>query len=98
MQRTRGLAIALLLALAACSRPQAPPAPAEPGASVRLPDDVIPQAYAISLTPDLAHMTFAGAATITLDVKRPTRTLVLNALDLGIERASLDGGAPGKVG
>ena len=99
MQRTVALALAvLLLALTSCSRPQAPAGPPEPGASVRLPDDVIPQAYAISLTPDLSHMTFAGAVTITIDVRRPVKALVLNALDLAIERASLDGGAPAKVG
>ena len=98
MQRTAALAITvLLLSLAACSRPQAPHAPPEPGASVRLPDDVVPESYAISLAPDLARMTFAGAVSITVDVRRPTKALVLNALDLSIARASLDGGAPAKV-
>ena len=99
MPRAVAFAITVLLvALTSCTKSPAPPGPPVPGASVRLPDDVIPQAYAISLTPDLAHMTFAGAVTITIDVRRPVKALVLNALDLVIERASLDGGGPAKVG
>ena len=71
MHRLLAIAFTALL-LAACSRPPAPQSPPEPGAAVRLTDDVIPQAYAISLTPDLAHMTFAGSVSIAVDVRRPT--------------------------
>ncbi len=57
----------------------------------KLPKHVVPVHYALALAPDLDKLTFAGAATIDIDVKAPTATLVLNALDLRIEAAAVTG-------
>ncbi|HTV53051.1 MAG TPA: M1 family metallopeptidase [Steroidobacteraceae bacterium] len=56
-----------------------------------LPDDVIPTHYDLEITPDAGHLRFSGHVSIDLQVQRPTRTIVLNALDLTFERVSLAG-------
>lgn len=89
--------LGLVLALGACSRPavrapEAPQGPAgEPGAALRLPDTVRPISYRIDVTPDAAALTFTGSESIEVAVGSPVRAIVLNALDLTIARASLDG-------
>ena len=99
MSRLLAVALAvLILALVGCGKPKPPPGPPLPGASIRLPDTAAPEAYAVRLTPDLEHMVFTGAVTIALDVRQPTRTLTLNALDLSIDRASVDGRPVKSVG
>ncbi|SFP63240.1 M1 family metallopeptidase [Sphingomonas rubra] len=60
-------------------------------AAGQLPTGVVPVLYDISVRPDAAALTFTGEETITVDVKTPTRTLVLNAADLRITRATFDG-------
>ncbi|MEP6956160.1 MAG: M1 family metallopeptidase, partial [Chthoniobacterales bacterium] len=57
----------------------------------KLPKQVVPQEYAIRIAPDVTKHTFAGSETIKLEVRQPTRELVLNALELEIASASLDG-------
>jgi aminopeptidase N len=56
----------------------------------QLPKQVIPRHYAISLSPDAKAQTFEGTETIEIEVREPTRRLVLNALELDISRARLD--------
>ena len=97
----------LALAVAACSKPapkapQAPSAapaanPAKPGSALRLPDTVQPVSYRIDLTPDAQRLTFTGSETIQLKVSQPASSIVLNALDLSISRASLDGRAATRI-
>ncbi|MGI8482042.1 MAG: M1 family metallopeptidase, partial [Chthoniobacterales bacterium] len=57
----------------------------------KLPKQVVPEEYAVKISPDLAKLTFAGSETVKLDVREPVRELVLNANELQIKRASLDG-------
>src|SRR6185295_2866934 len=52
-----------------------------------------PRAYRLALEPDLDAFTFKGEVTIDLDVKSPTREIVIHAANLEIASARL-GGAP----
>jgi len=56
-----------------------------------LPKDIVPVEYVLHLRPDIGARTFRGTQTITLDVRRPTRSIVMNALELDIAAASLNG-------
>jgi aminopeptidase N len=59
----------------------------------KLPKQVVPEEYAIRIVPDLGKFAFAGTETVKLDVREPVRRLVLNALEIKITSASLDGKA-----
>ncbi len=63
----------------------------------RLPTGVTPLAYDITVAPDASKLTFSGEETITVDVAAPTSVLKLNAADLEISSAVLDGSAQGLV-
>ena len=60
-------------------------------AANRLPRDVVPVLYDISIRPDATTMTFSGAETVAVDVRKATRTIVLNAAHLAVTSASIDG-------
>ncbi|WP_445192876.1 M1 family metallopeptidase [Sphingomonas sp. Tas61C01] len=60
-------------------------------AAGQLPKTVAPIAYDIEVVPDAVKMTFAGSETIDVDVKQATRTITLNAADLAISSATVDG-------
>ncbi len=55
----------------------------------RLPDNARPSRYDITLRPDLTAATFAGTETITLTVTESTDELILNAIELELDTASL---------
>jgi aminopeptidase N len=57
----------------------------------KLPKEVVPTEYAIRLVPNMDNFTFAGSETVKLNVRSPVYQLVLNALELRIEAASVDG-------
>src|SRR5262245_60511407 len=57
----------------------------------KLPKEVIPSEYTIRIVPNLDNFTFAGSENVKLKVRKPVRQLVLNALELKIEAASVDG-------
>src|SRR6185436_11011398 len=59
----------------------------------RLPASVKPKAYRLSLEPDLDALTFRGEVTIEMDVKTPTRDIVLHAANLEIDEARLGNAA-----
>ena len=59
----------------------------------QLPAGVVPVSYDIVVSPDAKAMTFSGAETIVVTVARPTSSIVLNAADLKISEATLDGKA-----
>ena len=59
----------------------------------KLPKQVVPEEYAIRIVPDLGKFAFAGSETVKLNVREPVRPLVLNALEIKITGASLDGKA-----
>src|SRR5450432_102124 len=57
----------------------------------KLPKEVVPEEYAIRIAPNIADLTFAGSETVKLNVQKPVTKLVLNALEMEISAASLDG-------
>src|SRR4030095_12015360 len=63
----------------------------------KLPKQVRPIDYAIWIKPDLKKLTFAGRETMKLNVEEPTREIILNALDLTITDAEIDGKAVPKT-
>ncbi|MDH5195572.1 MAG: M1 family metallopeptidase, partial [Nitrospira sp.] len=56
----------------------------------RLPRHVIPSRYDLRLEPDLAASTFSGEVTIALTVKQTTKTILMNAVELTIESATVE--------
>jgi len=69
------------------------PATLVPNAQGRivLPTVAAPLHYDILVRPDAAKLTFSGSVTIDIEVKVQTRTLVLNAADIGFDRVRLAG-------
>jgi len=57
----------------------------------KLPKEVVPTEYAIRVVPNIDNFTFTGTETVKLNVRSPVHQLVLNALELKIEAASVDG-------
>src|SRR5438067_2741303 len=57
----------------------------------KLPKEVVPTDYSIRIIPNIDAFIFTGAETVKLNVRSPVRQLVLNALELEITEASLDG-------
>ena len=57
----------------------------------KLPKQVRPTNYAIWIKPDIKKLTFAGRETVKLNVEQATSELVLNAADLTLSDAQLDG-------
>ncbi|HEU5246861.1 MAG TPA: M1 family metallopeptidase [Candidatus Udaeobacter sp.] len=57
----------------------------------KLPKEVVPTDYSVRIIPDVDKLTFAGTETVKLDVRAGVRQLVLNALELKVEAASVDG-------
>jgi puromycin-sensitive aminopeptidase len=58
----------------------------------RLPKNVTPKRYDIRLTPDLKAFTFQGEVNIAVVVNDATDDVVLNALELEIDKVSAEGG------
>jgi len=56
----------------------------------RLPRTAVPSRYDIRLEPDLTTLTFKGTETVALDVTERIAEVVLNAIELTIESASLE--------
>jgi puromycin-sensitive aminopeptidase len=57
----------------------------------RLPTQVTPSHYALTLEPDLDAATFAGEVTIQVDAHEPTGEITLNAIELDLLEATVDG-------
>ncbi|MBC7881773.1 MAG: M1 family metallopeptidase [Anaerolineae bacterium] len=84
----------LCLAVTATTLAMAAPTLAEPKFSFantpgQLPKTVVPESYSITLAPDPKTLQFVGSETIDIDVRKPTRTIILNALNLEIPEAKL---------
>ena len=62
-------------------------------AAARLPTDVVPVSYDITIDPDAQKMTFTGTETVNVTVNKATSTIILNAADMTISRATIDGKA-----
>src|SRR6266487_6226761 len=59
----------------------------------KLPKEGVPTGYSIRIVPDIDKLTFTGTETAKLTVHSPVHQLVLNALELKITGASVDGKA-----
>jgi aminopeptidase N len=59
----------------------------------KLPKNVVPEEYAIRITPDIEKRTFSGSETIKVTAREAVKQLVLNVLELKISKASIDGKA-----
>jgi aminopeptidase N len=59
----------------------------------KLPKEVVPIEYSIRIVPNIDKLTFTGTETVKLSAHSPVRQLVLNALELKITGASVDGKA-----
>lgn len=57
----------------------------------QLPDAVAPLAYDIAIKPDAKAMTFSGTETVTINVRRATSTITLNAAELKLSSVTFDG-------
>ena len=57
----------------------------------RLPKNVVPLHYTISLTPDIAGRTIAGTESIDLDFKEATAIIQFNSLNQKLSKVLLDG-------
>jgi aminopeptidase N len=68
-------------------------APAAAAIPTQLPAGVEPVSYDLALTPDASKLTLSGHVEVTLQVARRTERLVVNALDLTIVGATVDGAA-----
>jgi aminopeptidase N len=89
-------AAALLLALGAgCAA--AEPVFSFAGTPGTLPKTVIPLHYALDLAPDLDKLVFSGSEVVDIEVSEPTTRVMLNAVDLTIEAAAVDGEAASQI-
>ena len=58
----------------------------------RLPTSIHPSHYALSLTPNLQAFTFGGHVKIDLDVKETTKVILLNAMEMTLNKVKLESG------
>lgn len=85
-------AVAALTAPAACTR-TATSANEDTSHREWIAGGPIPSRYEISITPNDATSTFAGEETITVRATEPTPSLTMNALDISVQSATIDGAA-----
>ena len=81
------LAFVLLIAVAFAEEPFA--FARTPG---KLPKSIVPLRYAIRIEPNMAEATLRGSETIEIEVREPVRAIVLNSLNLEIDKAVLHAG------
>src|SRR5262249_5787130 len=63
----------------------------------KLPKTVVPIHYALDLKPDLDKLTVAGSEVIDIEVMQPTDRLMLNAVNITVGEASIDGVGPATI-
>jgi puromycin-sensitive aminopeptidase len=63
----------------------------------RLPRTVIPSRYELTLEPDLDAATFAGFESVAIEVREAVDEVVVNAVELEIEEAWLEGPAGARI-
>jgi aminopeptidase N len=86
-----GSLIAMLLAVANAAADTPFSFEGTPG---RLPKTVVPIHYSIALTPDVEALKFTGTESVEIEVRAPVDALVLNAVDITIASASIEGVGP----
>jgi aminopeptidase N len=57
----------------------------------KLPKDVVPVSYDIQIKPTIESRTFTGSETVALEVRKPAKTITLNANAIAISSAKLLG-------
>jgi aminopeptidase N len=57
----------------------------------KLPKEVVPTDYSVRIVPNIDLLIFTGSETVKLNVRAPVHQLVLNAREIKIEAASIDG-------
>jgi puromycin-sensitive aminopeptidase len=62
---------------------------AVPAHAQRLPTNVKPAHYDITITPDLAAATFAGVVTIRVELQHASQSIVLNAADIEFQEVTI---------
>ena len=62
----------------------------------RLPGDVVPKAYDLSISTNLSATTFSGDVEITVTCARSTENIILHARDLNIVRTNVSNAKTGK--
>ncbi len=85
-----GLAVSAALALSIASAARAEPGYSFDTTPGKLPKAVIPLHYAIELTPDLTSLKIAGSEVVDIEVREPTARLILNAVEMTLDAASID--------
>jgi len=86
---TLALAFPLFLALSRPARAETPFSfESAPG---RLPKDVVPEDYSISIVPDIKVLTLSGTESVTLDFRKPSATIQFNSLNVKLDQVTLDG-------
>jgi aminopeptidase N len=63
----------------------------------RLPKNVVPVSYAITIVPDVAARTFAGRESIVVEMREATATVQFNSLNETLEDVRFDGKAVERV-
>src|SRR5205085_11273259 len=61
------------------------------GTPGKLPKQIVPEEYAIRIVPNIENRTFAGSGTVKLNARTPVKRIVLNALEIKISKATIDG-------
>ena len=51
---------------------------------------MVPRHYEIHITPDLEKFTLSGFETVEIEVLKPVRELILNALEMEVEQAAVE--------
>ena len=54
----------------------------------RLPINVVPSHYFLTIRPDIDSFTFSGSETVNVQVRERTKTIVLNSLDIAFQSAT----------
>ena len=67
-------------------------------AAQRLPDTAVPSHYQLKFTPNLQTAKFDGSETIDLDVRKPTNTITLNAVDIDFKNVEITSGGTTQQG
>jgi aminopeptidase N len=63
-----------------------------PAFAQRLPADVIPGHYDITVTPNLQDATFSGTERIVVDLKKPSTAIVLNSAEIEFDKVTVKSG------
>src|SRR5438067_816148 len=57
----------------------------------KLPKQIVPEEYAVRIVPDIARRTFTGSESVKLNGREAVKQIVLNALEIKISKAAIDG-------